>query len=191
MCGGFSIWRSEMLDFQKIKEIKLTDVLARYKIAMRFKTDYAVCACPLPIHKKGDTAKSFSVNLRGNYWVCFSDSCNATNGGKRGGDVINFVALMENCRERDAAEKLAEWYGITETKGPSTWLGQKRQQQNAISKPSTSSDSVKYMGSIDQWFNEVTTPHPEETEDDFWKRLRKEVKSKLVESYNAGKKAGK
>ena len=93
-----------MLDFARIKEIKLTNVLARYKIALRFKGEYAVCACPLPTHKQRDTGKSFSINLAGNYWRCFSDSCNANNGGKRGGDVINFVALMDGCREKDAAQ---------------------------------------------------------------------------------------
>jgi DNA primase len=109
-----------MLDFNRIKEIKLTDVLARYKIALRYKTDYAICACPLPTHKQGDNSKSFSINLTGNYWRCFSDSCNANNGGKRGGNVINFVALMEGCREKDAARKLADWYGVQETKPPLT-----------------------------------------------------------------------
>lgn len=104
-----------MLDFNRIKEIKLRDVLARYKIALRFKGEYAACACPLPTHKQGDNAKSFSINLAGNYWRCFSDSCNANNGGKRGGDVINFVALMEGCREKDAAQKLADWYGVAES----------------------------------------------------------------------------
>lgn len=49
-----------MLDFNRIKEIKLTDVLARYKIALRFKGEYAACACPLPTHKQGDNAKSFN-----------------------------------------------------------------------------------------------------------------------------------
>ena len=178
-----------MLDFNRIKEIKLTDVLARYKIALRYKTDYAVCACPLPTHKKGDTSKSFSVNLRGNYFICFSDSCNANNGGKRGGDVINFVALMEGCREKDAALKLAQWYGVQETKTPThIEQGRKQQQQNAIEKPSTSSDSVKYMAAIDEWFDELVTIQDGEQNEEYWTRIRKAVKTKLVESYRAGQK---
>jgi hypothetical protein len=83
------------LDFNRIKEIKLIEVMGRYKIPLRFKAEYAAACCPLPTHKKGDSSKSFSINLSGNYWRCFSDSCNANNGGKRGGDCINFVALMD------------------------------------------------------------------------------------------------
>jgi hypothetical protein len=181
-----------MLDFQRIKEIKLTDVLARYKIPLRFRSDYAVCACPLPIHKPNDTSKSFSVNLRQNYWRCFSESCNENNSGKRGGDVINFVALMEGCRERDAAQKLADWFGVRETKTP-THIEQGRRttqpQQNAIENPSNSSDSVKYMASIDLWLEASIGPHEGEPEDEYWKRLRKSFKSKLVESYRAGQKS--
>jgi hypothetical protein len=181
-----------MLDFNRIKEIKLTDVLARYKSALRFKTDYAVCACPLPIHKKGDTSKSFSINLGANYWICFSDSCNANNGGKRGGDVINFVALMEGCREKDAAQKLSDWFKVAETKTP-TRIEQGRKptehQQNAIEKPSTSSDSVKYMALIDVWYDEVSVRVTGESDEDYRKRFLKGLKAKLIESYKAGQKA--
>jgi hypothetical protein len=185
-----------MLDFSRIKEIKLTDVLARYKIALRYKTDYAVCACPLPTHKRGDTSKSFSVNLRGNYFICFSDSCNANNGGKRGGDVINFVALMEGCREKDAALKLSVWYGIEETKTP-THMEQGRKQepktemQGSNQNGSISGDSVKYMASIDAWFYDLVTVEAGENRDDYFNRILKAVKDKLVASYNAGKKAAK
>ena len=195
-----------MLDFNRIKEIKLTDVLARYKLALRFKGEYAVCACPLPTHKQGDASKSFSINLAGNYWRCFSDSCNANNGGKRGGDVINFVALMERCREKDAAQKLADWYGVaesittsktatlhklsTETKTPAH-IEQGRKptelQQNAIEKPSTSSDSVKYMASVDAWYDEVVKRGDQESDEDYRKRILKAIKQKLLESFRSGK----
>ena len=181
-----------MLDFNRIKEIKLTDVLARYKIALRFKGEYAACACPLPTHKQGDNAKSFSINLAGNYWRCFSDSCNANNGGKRGGDVINFVALMENCREKDAAQRLSDWYGVGQSKTP------QRMAEGSKEKPKTNTTSyqednssaiaVKYMATIDLWFDE-TFKQCGEADDEYWKRVRKAAKSKLAESYNSGKKA--
>src|SRR5580658_10393900 len=103
-----------MLDFARIKEIKLTDVIARYNIALRFKGEYAVCTCPLPTHKKGDTGKCFSINLAGNYFRCFSASCNEAAGCK-GGDTINFVALMDGSSQLAAAKKLAGWFGIAET----------------------------------------------------------------------------
>lgn len=132
-----------MLNFQLIKEIKLTDVMARYKIALRFRGEYAVCACPLPTHKRGDTGKSFSIHLAGNYWRCFSDSCNANNGGKRGGDVINFVALMEGCREKDAAQKLADWYGIQSAKFVSQQAGDVNKQKTPQRMPEGSKEKPK------------------------------------------------
>src|ERR1022692_2898897 len=104
------------LDFAKIKEVKLVDVMGRYGVPLRFKGEYAAAQCPLPTHKDGDISKSFSINLAGNYFRCFSESCNEKNGGKKGGDVINFVALKEGISQLEAARKLADWYHIGETK---------------------------------------------------------------------------
>jgi hypothetical protein len=185
-----------MLDFAKIKEIKLTEVLLRYKIPLRFKTDYAVCACPLPTHKQGDTGKSFSINLAGNYWRCFSDSCNANNGGKRGGDVINFVALMESCKEKGAAEKLAQWYGITETKTPQHMAEAskekpKPQVQSSNQNSTTSNGSVNgYMAETEVWFRELCI-FGEETEEAYQARILKGVKNRCYESYQRGLQEGK
>ena len=183
-----------MLDFARIKEIKLTDVLARYKIALRFKPDYAVCACPLPTHKQGDNSKSFSIDLAGNYWRCFSDSCNANNGGKRGGDVINFVALMDGCREKDAAQKLADWYGVGQSKTPQHMAEAskekpKTQMQSSNQNCTASSDSVKYMASIDVWYDEVSVRLPGESDEDYRKRFLKGLKERLIQSYRAGQKS--
>lgn len=185
------------LDFKTIKEIRMVDVCGRYKIALKFRGDYANAPCPLPTHKDGDKAKSFSINLAGNYWRCFSDSCNAKNGGKRGGDVINFVALMENCREKEAAQKLADWYGVGKEKAAPRMETRpqiiKPNMQKAISQPSALSDSVKssgeplnYMAMIDKWLEETFDPRGDETEAEYWIRLKKEFKSKLVQSYKAG-----
>jgi hypothetical protein len=101
-----------VLDFAEVKKIKLTDVAGRYAIKLRYRGEWASAPCPLPTHKAGDRGRNFTINLAQNYWRCFSESCNEKNGGKKGGDCINFVALMENCRERDAAQKLADWYGL-------------------------------------------------------------------------------
>jgi len=181
-----------MLDFNRIKEIKLTDVLARYKIALRFKGDYAVCACPLPSHKKGDNTKSFSINLAGNYWRCFSDSCNANNGGKRGGDVINFVALMEGCREKDAAQKLSEWYGVGKRETPQHMAEAskekpKTEMQSSISEPSISGDSVKYTEKVRVWFDELWPRRDGESDLDWRKRVLRAVITELIRNYKSGK----
>src|SRR5450631_4326691 len=93
-----------MLNFEEVEKTKLTDVLGRYGIRLRFKGEWASAPCPLPTHKAGDKGRNFTINLGQNYWRCFSESCNQNNEGRKGGDIINFVALMENCRERDAAQ---------------------------------------------------------------------------------------
>ena len=101
-----------MLDFAEIKKIKIIEVAARYGVRLKYRGDWGSGPCPLPTHRKDDRGRNFTVNVRENYWRCFSQSCNDNNEGRKGGDVINFVALMENCREKEAAQKLAEWYGL-------------------------------------------------------------------------------
>jgi hypothetical protein len=188
------------LDFNAIKEIRMVDVCGRYQVALKFRGDYANAPCPLPTHKDGDKAKSFSICLGGNYWRCFSDSCNAKNGGKRGGDVINFVALMENCREKEAAQKLSDWYGVGQEKAAprmETRPVPKTAHQKTYPENSTSSGSVKaptesgmkYMAAIDLWLEQLLEPRLDGTDEDLWLRIKKEFKSKLVESYRAGKAA--
>ena len=182
-----------MLDFAEIKRIRVVDVCGRYQVTLKFRGDYANAQCPLPTHKEGDKGKSFSINIPGNYWRCFSDSCNANNGGKRGGDVINFVAAMEKCREKDAAQKLADWYGVGQSKTPVRMEQGSQPKQTAKlkdypdSKPSDS--GVKYMAEVDAWFDALFKRGERETDLEYWKRTRNGVKTRLVDSYRAGKKA--
>src|SRR5262249_522797 len=58
---------------------------------------------PCPIHK-GHNPDSFHANTEKNCFQCFS--C-----GKRG-NVLDFVAAMENCSVRDAALKLQQWFMV-------------------------------------------------------------------------------
>ena len=46
-------------------------------------------------------------------WTCQSSSCVAGRSGKKGGNILDFVALMENCSIRDAAVKLRDWFLVT------------------------------------------------------------------------------
>jgi DNA primase len=179
-----------MLNFEAIKKIPVADVATgRYHLQLTHKGEYATCTCPLPTHKKGDKARSFSINLKGNYWRCFSESCNANNGGKKGGDVINFVGLMEGCGPKDAAERLSGWYGVGNKETPQRMAegssGTVHQKINPDF--STSSDSVKYMQGIDAWFDELFKRGEKEADADYWKRTRSGVKTKLVESFRNGK----
>ena len=78
-----------MLDFSELKKIRIPEVLSRYGVSLRYRGEWASAPCPLPTHKTGDKARTFTVNLQQNYWRCFSESCNEKNGGRKGGDVIN------------------------------------------------------------------------------------------------------
>jgi DNA primase len=156
---------------------------------LKFRGDYANAQCPLPTHKEGDKGKSFSINLAGNYWRCFSDSCNANNGGKKGGDVINFVACMEKCREKDAAQKLSEWFNI-KTPQHIAEGSQQTTVQKDYQKPSTSGDSLKgYMATIDAWYDVESVQGDQESDADFRKRFLNALKAQMIQSYRAGKAA--
>ena len=100
-----------MLDFQRIKEIPIVEIVARYGVQLRFRGEWGAAICPLPSHKPSEKEKTFSVSTSQNYFKCFSASCNEQ-AGCRGGDAINFVALMDNSSQLAAAKKLAGWFGI-------------------------------------------------------------------------------
>lgn len=59
-----------------------------------------------PIHK-GKSKREFSVNLAKNTFYCFAPTCKAR------GNVLDFVAKMEQCTIKDAALKLDEWFSVT------------------------------------------------------------------------------
>jgi DNA primase len=176
------------LDFARLKAIPISDVVGRYGIQLRYRAEWGSAICPLPSHKKGEKEKTFSVNTLQNYWKCFSASCNETAGCK-GGDTINFVALMDGSTQLAAAKKLAEWFNIGETKSALHIVGRSKEteHQKTYPDPSTPPDTVKYMASIDQWFDELIKPLGDESEADYWKRLLKDVKAKLIESFRSGK----
>lgn len=180
-----------MLDFEAIKKIPVADVVTgRYHLQLARKGDYANCACPLPTHKEGDRSRPFSINIKGNYWRCFSESCNKNNGGKKGGDCINFVAAKERISQLAAAHKLAEWFHITEKtpahieKGPNKTKPAKDYQDD-----NPSQVGVKYMALIDTWFDTTFKQGEQESHVEYRTRVLKALKSKLIESYRAGQKA--
>jgi hypothetical protein len=99
---------NQWVDFKAVKEsVSMQMVIEHYGIkGLRKSKDELRGACPLP----GGTDKNqraFSVNLSKNVFKCFV--C-----GSRG-NVLDFVATMEGCSVRDAALKLAEWFGVGES----------------------------------------------------------------------------
>src|SRR5687767_7892197 len=97
------------VDFRKVKQaVSIEQVLTRYNITLRrTNRDALRGVCPLPTHTSENSRDSFSVNITKNIWSCQSSSCASARGGKRGGNVLDFVAAMEQCVIRDAALTLA------------------------------------------------------------------------------------
>jgi DNA primase len=98
------------LDFKAIKaRVMAADVLARYRVNLvRTNQTSLKGNCPLPTHSSG-SKNTFFVNEAKSVWYCHSDSCRK-NGQRAGGNVIDFVALMEQCSVYAAAKKLDEWF---------------------------------------------------------------------------------
>src|SRR6202451_4064630 len=68
--------------------------------------------CPLPVHGSEKSRESFTAALTkgvGGAWACQSQSCIKSR-GRVGGNVLDFVAAMEQCSVRDAAIKLQMWF---------------------------------------------------------------------------------
>jgi DNA primase len=103
------------LNFKAIKDRSpLLTVLDRYGVALkRVNNTQFKAKCPLPTHTSKDS-DTFSVNVEKNVWYCHSDSCRQ-NGHRAGGNVIDFVALMDNASSYDAAAKLSDWFSVFTT----------------------------------------------------------------------------
>jgi len=104
----------DYVDFKAVKaEVSVEAVASRYGVALRRTNgSHERGKCPLPTHPAGDDAKSFSINVSKQVWICHSTACAKSRRGKKGGDVIELVAVMESCSLRDAGLKLASWYGL-------------------------------------------------------------------------------
>ena len=96
--------------FDEIKRtVSLQMALDHYGIRLRNAGPNALWGkCPLPTHAAKKSTESFTATLSkgvGGIWACQSKSCIKTR-GRVGGNVLDFVATMEQCSVRDAAIKL-------------------------------------------------------------------------------------
>lgn len=100
------------VSYEEVKAVvTLEMVLDRYGVLLRRVNGSSLRGkCPLPTHGSEDMKPSFGGNTAKNAWACQSRSCVAARGGRRGGNVLDFVAVMEGCSIRDAALKLQEWF---------------------------------------------------------------------------------
>ena len=102
------------VDFRIIKQhVSIQAVLDRYSIRLRQVNRNSLRGkCPLPTHSSKESKESFCVNTDKNIWSCMSESCTSARQGKKGGNVIDFVSVMERSSIRDAAIKLNSWFPI-------------------------------------------------------------------------------
>jgi DNA primase len=101
------------VDFKQLKaDVAIEQVVAHYGVRLRRVGATELRGrCPLPTHTSARSRDSFAVNVARNVWSCRSLSCMQARGHRLGGNILDFVALMEGCSIRDAALRLQQWSG--------------------------------------------------------------------------------
>ena len=93
-----------LVDFKKVKErVSITQILEHYGVELKREGDDSLVGC-CPIHD-GSNDRSFRVSIGKNAWKCFG-RCDA------GGNILDFVAAMEDVSVREAAITIVKWFGI-------------------------------------------------------------------------------
>jgi len=97
--------KSQFVDFKAVKAaITMEQVLAHYGILDKFKRGTDSLNGPCPIHK-GSNSTQFRISVSKNIWHCFSEC-------KHGGNVLDFIAKMEDVSIHAAALKAIEWFSL-------------------------------------------------------------------------------
>jgi DNA primase len=97
--------KSSFVDFKAVKAaITMEQVLEHYGILDKFKRGSDSLSGPCPIHK-GSNPTQFRVSISKNIWNCFSEC-------KHGGNVLDFIARMDDVSIHAAALKAIEWFKL-------------------------------------------------------------------------------
>jgi DNA primase len=97
--------KSQFVDFRAVKAaITMEQVLEHYGLMDKFKRGTDSLNGPCPIHK-GSNPTQFRVSISKNIWNCFSEC-------KHGGNVLDFIAKMENETIHAAALKAIAWFNL-------------------------------------------------------------------------------
>src|SRR5882757_2023620 len=97
--------KSSFVNFKAIKAaITMEQVLEHYGILDKFKRGTDSLSGPCPIHR-GSNPTQFRVSISKNIWNCFSEC-------KHGGNVLDFIAEMEDASIHAAALKAIEWFKL-------------------------------------------------------------------------------
>lgn len=97
------------IDWKKLKErVSLRDILDHYDLLSDLEEaphGYAG-SCPFC------GSNAFKVNVEKNAWFCFGDCKEAAevNGTHNGGNILDFVARLEEVSVKTGAEKIAAWF---------------------------------------------------------------------------------
>jgi DNA primase len=128
------------VDFKEIKRaVSIEAVLGHYNVKLRRVNQQSMRgACPLPMHSSETSKESFIIQTNKNIWTCQSSSCVSARQGKKGGNILDFVALMEHCSIRDAAVKLRDWFMITSGNSEAT----KRSESTPAPSPQTDDEAA-------------------------------------------------
>ncbi len=95
------------IDFKELRQqISMEMILDHYGLLVTMIKTKDGLKSTCPIHNGNPKNKSFKVTPSKNLWKCFSPKCN------KGGNVLDFVAAMEGCSIREAAEKLVDWFNL-------------------------------------------------------------------------------
>lgn len=97
--------KAAFIDFKAVKAaVSMEQVLDHYDLIPQFKKSGGGLTGPCPIHK-GENPTQFRVSPSKNVWHCFS-KCNG------GGNVLDFIAKMEDVSIHAAALKAIEWFNL-------------------------------------------------------------------------------
>jgi len=97
--------KSAFIDFRAVKAaLTMEQVLQHYGLLDQFKRGNDSLSGPCPIHR-GENPTQFRVSLSKNVWNCFSEC-------KHGGNVLDFIARMDNVSIHAAALRAIEWFGL-------------------------------------------------------------------------------
>jgi len=104
----------EWIDFAVLKAaVRMEMLLEGYGVRLRRRVGMHLRGrCPLPQHGSRESSESFIVNTSKNVWICHSQSCVAARRGAPGGNVLDLVALMENCSVVEAARRLRSRFRV-------------------------------------------------------------------------------
>lgn len=97
--------KKPFVDFRAIRaQITMEQVLDHYGLLDTFKRTGHRLSGACPIHG-GSNLTQFRVDTDKNLWNCFSDC-------KRGGNVLDFIAMKDDVSIHEAGLKACEWFGI-------------------------------------------------------------------------------